>query len=294
MDYPSAALVVAATILGVVASIIYDGVERKLRATLQSRIGPPIHQTLLDIAKLWSKEVKEFPSYPLILYMTILAAILAATIILVLNLILAGVSVAMSMPLVIALIAVSQATSISIPLLVPNPYSQIGGMREVMLALVNEFSLITGLTLFYYLVMANTPLTPYTVIVATPLAILILVSTYVFTGRIPFDIAEAEVELASGILIELSGKALALYMLTIYMKRYIASLLVAAMIVMPLPLSGLSKLVLGNLLTPVAWIAYSLPSVILGRSRVDMAPGTLFKIYILLILLSITGLLVIK
>ncbi|MEM0236933.1 MAG: NADH-quinone oxidoreductase subunit H, partial [Desulfurococcus sp.] len=110
----------------------------------------------------------------------------------------------------------------------------------------------------------------------------------------PFDIAEAEVELASGILVELSGRALALYLYSIYLKRYISSMLTAVVVFTLMPLNPLVRFILVNASIPFIWILYSITSVMLGRSRIDLAPGTLFKVYIVLLTISITGLLVIK
>ncbi|ADV64375.1 NADH-quinone oxidoreductase subunit H [Desulfurococcus mucosus] len=281
-----------ATLLAMLLPVIYDGVERKVKALMQSRIGPPVYQTILDLRKLMSKETVEFPSYPLVFYTIVLSIILEAALIAVLNTVSLGVYTAQLVPVAIALIAVAQTTSIAIPLLVPNPYSQVGGMREAMLALVNEFSLIAGLTLYYYAAHPATSI-PRLLTVTVPLIVLLVMTTYVSTGRTPFDIAEAEVELASGVLVELSGGALALYLYSVYLKRYIASMLPALMVLLPLPLNGVVRLMIVHVAAFATWVLYSLPAVMLGRSRVDLAPATLFKIYIALILISITGLLVV-
>jgi len=287
-------LALTAVALAILLPVLYDGIERKTKAILQSRVGPPLHQSLLDLGKLLSKEPVEFPSYPLVFYTTVLSIILEFAVILVLNIAVLGINTSLLMPVAIALVTVAQTANISMPLLVSNPYSQIGGMREVMLALVNEFSLVAGLALFYYYTVSQHPSSIMGWVIAMPLIILVTTATYVLSGRAPFDIAEAEVELASGVLIELSGRVLALYLYSIYLKRYVSSMLAAVVVFTLMPLNPLTRFILVNVSIPFIWILYSITSVMLGRSRIDLAPGTLFKVYIVLLTISITGLLVIK
>ncbi|MCX8170843.1 MAG: NADH-quinone oxidoreductase subunit H, partial [Candidatus Bathyarchaeota archaeon] len=55
-------------------SLLFDGVDRKLHARMQKRIGPPIIQPFYDLIKLFSKErivpatasVKMFEAMPII------------------------------------------------------------------------------------------------------------------------------------------------------------------------------------------------------------------------------------
>jgi len=53
-----------------------------------------------------------------------------------------------------------------------------------------------------------------------------------------------------------------------------------------------STLILSLLALPALWTVYATVAVVLGRSRIDLAPLTLAKIYIALITISITVLLV--
>src|SRR6056297_1646674 len=48
------ALVIAA--IGILVGLFYKGIDRKLAAMMQSRVGPPIRQPFLDFFKLMIKE----------------------------------------------------------------------------------------------------------------------------------------------------------------------------------------------------------------------------------------------
>ena len=48
------ALIIA--VLGVMVGLFYKGIDRKLAARLQSRVGPPVRQPFLDFFKLMIKE----------------------------------------------------------------------------------------------------------------------------------------------------------------------------------------------------------------------------------------------
>jgi formate hydrogenlyase subunit 4 len=123
------------------------------------------------------------------------------------------------------------------------------------------------------------------------LATLVL-SSYAITGRIPFDIAEAEPEIASGVLLEFSGKLLALFLFSNLIKRFIVKYIISSLILVYIIGAGLTCLGASILLAIALWIIYAIVAAILGRSRVDLAPITLAKVYILLLALSITVLLV--
>ena len=280
--------------LYVTTPLVLDGVERKLRAMLQSRIGPPITQTIYDVLKLLL--VKETKSHPTLLYVSLslvssiitgLAALYYTTLYIV-----EGNSTYMFYAL--ALFAISTSTHTITPLLVPNPYSFIGGMREVILAVVNEAALITRISLYTIvtqrLLVESTSLT--SLIAVLLIAIVAFTASYVASSRVPFDIAEAEPELASGMLVEFSGRILALNIYTLLLKRLIVKFLVLAPTLTLIYKYGLITLLSTLILIPVVWVIYATIAVLLGRSRVDVAPLTLAKIYIALILISITVLLV--
>lgn len=278
-------------LFGAWLSILLDGVERKIKARIQSRIGPPITQTLHDLLKLVEKEVKPIHTMPFVVFyvasslVTLLGSIYLAHLYTLNN---DYHTIALSL----SLFVISLTTITLTPLLVPNPFTYTGGMREVVLALVNEAGFILSFALT--IMSLNTVKTTwYAIIPLVFSTITLLVSGYALTGRVPFDMPEAEPEIASGILLEFSGKLLALYLLSNLMKKYTVKLVISSLFLAHILGAGYETLVYSIILTLVLWILYSTISVLLGRSRIDIAPKTLAKVYIALLMLSITGLLVI-
>jgi formate hydrogenlyase subunit 4 len=275
--------------------LILDGLERKLKAALQSRIGPPVTQTVYDVLKLLL--VKETKNQPTLSYVTL--TLLSSMVMGLLALYYVTLYIVqgdiINMFYALALLAVFTSTHTVTPLLVPNPYSYIGGMREVMLAVVNEAAFITSISL-YTIILQKTlveRVTWVSILIMLLVAIVAFISSYATSSRVPFDIAEAEPELASGVFIEFSGRILALNIYNLLLRRLAAKFLVLAPTVILISGHGLISLILVLLLTPLIWALYTTIAVVLGRSRVDIAPLTLAKIYITLLLISITGLLVI-
>ena len=275
--------------------LILDGLERKLKAALQSRIGPPITQTVYDVLKLLLvKETKNQPTLPYVT-LTLLSSMVMGLLALYYVTLYIVQGDIINMFYALALLAVFTSTHTVTPLLVPNPYSYIGGMREVMLAVVNEAAFITSISL-YTIILQKTlveRVTWVSILIMLLVAIVAFISSYATSSRVPFDIAEAEPELASGVFIEFSGRILALNIYNLLLRRLAAKFLVLAPTVILISGHGLISLILVLLLTPLIWALYANIAVVLGRSRVDIAPLTLAKIYITLLLISITGLLVI-
>jgi formate hydrogenlyase subunit 4 len=275
--------------------LILDGLERKLKAALQSRIGPPITQTVYDVLKLLLvKETKNQPTLPYVT-LTLLSSMVMGLLALYYVTLYIVQGDIINMFYALALLAVFTSTHTVTPLLVPNPYSYIGGMREVMLAVVNEAAFITSISL-YTIILQKTlveRVTWVSILIMLLVAIVAFISSYATSSRVPFDIAEAEPELASGVFIEFSGRILALNIYNLLLRRLAAKFLVLAPTVILISGHGLISLILVLLLTPLIWALYTTIAVVLGRSRVDIAPLTLAKIYITLLLISITVLLVI-
>jgi len=128
----------------------------------------------------------------------------------------------------------------------------------------------------------------------------ILIVTPAELSRIPFDTPEAETELAGGVLVEYSGKNLALFTLTQGVKTVVMASLVVALFIpyrlsafLPAPiilqplLDLLSYLVLVVL---VAFVAVSLIRVSMARFRINQVVSV-YWMYISLI--GIAGLLLV-
>lgn len=203
-----------------------------------------------------------------------------------------GVQQIYSLASIIITIIFTQGVFVVVPTLCSNPFSIVGSMREIALMIVNEVAVVVSLALLAFYV-KSLNLIDITLLNYTPsyilLILLITIAMYVLTGRIPFDIAEAEPELASGILIELSGPLLGLYIYGNLVKRFAVSLLTSFILLAPL-LNGLSTMLMMSislLFSIVVWILHTIIAIVLARSRVDLAPATLFKIFLGLIVILI-------
>uniref|UniRef100_A0A7C2BKG1 Hydrogenase n=1 Tax=Thermosphaera aggregans TaxID=54254 RepID=A0A7C2BKG1_9CREN len=274
-----------------VLPLLLDGLERKVKAGIQTRIGPPVTQTLYDFLKLMGKEVKPFTGSALATYMALLTILLQVSSLIALNYFIIAERNFQILFAGLALFLVAQASSAMTPLLVPNPFSQIGGYREVVISLVNEFTMILSIGAIS-LILGGKVASPYAYIGLLSAMITLFITSYVSTGRPPFDIAEAEVELASGIFVEFSGPLLAAYVYGMLTRRLLAKMIPLVIILQFLTDPGLiTPLILVPLIV-VIWLVYGIAATIVGRTRIDMAPISLLKLYIPLMVLSITGLLI--
>lgn len=283
------------SITGFLAITVLDGVERKVKAAIQSRIGPPITQTLYDLLKLFTKETKPIHSIDYLALYYVSFTITSMTSIFSMSLyIITGEWYTIALSL--ALFSISLTALTIIPLMIPNPFSYIGGMREVILSLVNESVFIVSTVTYLSLrpvVVARDGFQLISIGIYITLLILIFLSGYALTGRPPFDIAEAEPELASGILIELSGPLLAIYISFLLLKRFIVKFIIAALITVWFLGNGVVSVFISLVFTSILWVSFATMGAVMGRSRVDVAPLSMAKIYISLFSLLITELLVV-
>jgi len=201
-------------VLAILIAPILDGLRRKVTARLQNRIGPPISQTWYDILKLLRKEtilpemggflVLVFPVLTLMLSLAMFATI---STVMIQSPIDNGAIIFIELAVLTAFaLAIAGSTS-------RNPYGIVGGSREVVLATLVEPSIILSLTALI-LFKGSTTLDNVSRSYGFGIPLLVAVIAYFLsilaeTGRIPFDVAEAESELSGGTLIEFSGMPLA-------------------------------------------------------------------------------------
>jgi NADH-quinone oxidoreductase subunit H len=210
-------LVIPVTVaLGLVASWIV----RKVSAVVQYRIGPPVMQPFYDVMKLMGKET-------LIPQDAQQAVFIAAPLV--------GLAGALLLAIILMRTALTQAAFggdiiVAIYLMVlpslalifgssasASPHAAIGTSREMKLVMGYELPLVlafvvviikTGGKLDLAAIGANTTVFSVSNMLAF-LAALFCVQAKL--GFIPFDIAEAETELGSGVLMEYSGPLLAVW-----------------------------------------------------------------------------------
>jgi len=239
------ALVIA--VLGVIIGLFYKGVDRKLAAFMQSRVGPPIRQPFLDFLKLMVKEniVPEnavpwvfngAPVLALVSTVTILYYIPFASIPALLgdsgDLIL--IAYLLALP-AIALVAGGFSSG--------STYASIGAQREMVMMMSYELPLVTtiialgwrlslaypGINVFSLEILSANPIWnivgPLGFIGAFFLLFTLAIVTPAELSIVPFDIPEAETELAGGILVEYSGRNLALFELANAVKMVVMAAL---------------------------------------------------------------------
>ena len=276
-------LALAVLLAGVFLAPIYDGLERKLRAAVHTRIGPPVLQTWYDLVKLFSKEliVPEGGSWCVLSVVLELVALVASVALLsYVPLTVSSGAVGAEVVAFIVLLTVATALTIARAVSQNNVYSVVGGFREFTLALSSEPFLI-----FSYLAIATGG---ERFVLKLSSLLILAISAYVVSGRIPYDIAEAEPELSAGVNIELAGPLLGIATMSTVLKRLLAAELTAMALALVAGFEGYQALALALALTPAVWVVHALVSILLGRTRVDIAPKTLLLTLFPLCVVTIT------
>ncbi len=203
--YVTVALVVLSPIIGG----ILMGIDRKLTARMQSRMGPPLMQPFYDAIKLWGKEPFIASSLQPVLAFGYLGFSVAAF---------ALLAFGQDMLLMIFTMAIADLCLIVAAFNSKSPYSNIGARREligmmsyepVMLLAAISIFFVTGSFMIDSIYMINQPLLTF-----LPLTFLALIPVLVIDmKKSPFDVSgsgHAHQELVRGIYTEFSGYTLAL------------------------------------------------------------------------------------
>ncbi|WP_456365312.1 respiratory chain complex I subunit 1 family protein [Thermococcus sp.] len=288
------------------ASLVWEGIDRKLVARMQRRIGPPILQPLYDFIKLASKETiipstanYMFKAAPVLALATAIA--LLAYTPMGFTPILAGkgdVIVFIYLLTLISFFKIVGAISSG------NPYAKIGAAREATVMVSREPAMMLAIfTIMWRLGKLGVP-KPFSMgifythniwEIGTPMSFVgAVILLYVFTVWLAseievgfFNIPDAEEEIAEGLLVEYSGRYLALLKLTNAMKAFISASLVVA-IFFPwgisgyLGLAGLSANVVDLLfhtlkVFALLFVVQSVFRAVTGRLKITQAVDFLWK-----------------
>lgn len=291
---------VLVALFGIVIGLFLMGFDRIVAARMQARIGPPLTQPFTDIRKLFAKEnVVPENAIPWMFNLAPVIA-LASAIVILLYLPVGGFTPVLSeggdLILVMYLLTVPALALVAGGFASGSPYATVGAQREMVTMIAYEFPLaIVIIAIAWKLAAAGIAL-PFTLasIQANPiwglvgplgtiglliLLVVLLIVTPAELSRIPFDTPEAETELAGGILVEYSGKNLALFSLTQGVKTVaMASLVVALFFPYSLAafigLAGIPGAVIDilffiALITLVAFVSVSVVRVSMARFRIN-------------------------
>jgi len=204
-------------VLGLVASWIV----RKTSALVQWRVGPPLYQPFVDVMKLMGKEILIPQDAQRTVFLA--APIVGLAGVLLLSTMLWRITIDPTRPFVgdiivaiylmvlpsLALILGSSASA--------SPHAAVGASREMKLVMSYELPLVlafvvviikTGGQISLAAIAGHVPVFSVSGILAFLVALLCVQAKL---GFVPFDIAESDTEVASGVIIEYSGALLAIW-----------------------------------------------------------------------------------
>jgi len=256
---------------GIIFGLLYKGVDRKISAHMQGRIGPPIRQPFRDVRKLFTKEnIVPENAIPWVFHLAPLVG-LVATISILLYLPIGGFQPLASgygdLILILYLLMIPSLALVIGGFASGSPYATVGAQREMATMIAYEFPLaVIIITLAWKLSITNVGGTiiqnPFVIstITTTPVwgvvgplgfigFILLLLALIIVTpaelSKIPFDAPEAETEIGGGLLVEYSGRNLGMFYLMDSVKTVVMASVIVALF-FPYNISNLVGLEAGS------------------------------------------------
>ena len=286
-------------VLVLLVAPLFDGITRKVTAVVQSRKGPPITQSYMDLMKLLIKEDIEVGDSPVMQRFSALLSL--AAILSVALLIPMGASAPLAgyadSILLIYLLTLAGTSVLLAGLAAGSPYSLIGMSREMMammtleplisIAIIMAATHAASLRLDAVFGGAGYPgtHTPWSGILILGV---IAFALQAFVGRMPFDVTEAETEIMEGPLMEYSGPKLALFKYARMAKMFVYTALFIALFV-PRISTGfyLTDLLVFLAEQAVLMLVVTLIAATHARYRIDQV----VRYYIILFILALLALL---
>ncbi len=228
---------------GFYLGIFSKGLDRKIAAQFQSRIGPPLRQGFWDLKKLMVKQTiipensirwifKGAPLVSLTASAMLLVYVLVPYFYFLMGLKSPVFAYMGDFILIIYLLMIPAVAIVAGGFAAGSPLSTIGSQREMVILMATELPLaVTVVAIATRMTQLAPEMPAFNLFTSSsnplwtgmgPTGILggiLLASTFLFiipaeNGKIPFDQAEAETEIAEGLLVEYSGKHLAFFQLS--------------------------------------------------------------------------------
>jgi formate hydrogenlyase subunit 4 len=264
-----------------------EGIMRKLRARIHSRIGPPITQPFWDLLKLMGKE--DLRSTGGVVYAS-LPALTLGSLLLLATLIPMGTAAPLAfagdMIVVLYVAAMSGVLIMLTGFASSSPYASIGSSREMMMLLSVEPILAIALSVgaFKARTLALGGIIKWQVQNGPSISMAIggvafFLALQGLAGKLPFDIAEADQEIMGGSLVEQSGPRLALFRWAIWTKQLVLAFLLIE-VFFPWPRFGfpLLDLTITMVKVLVVLMLVAVIDVVNPRLRIDQAMGYFMRV----------------
>ena len=274
-------------VLALFLSPLCEGIMRKLRAAIHSRIGPPITQPYWDLLKLLGKE--DLRSTGGVVYAS-LPALTLGSLLLLATLIPMGTTAPLAfagdMIVVLYVAAMSAVLIMLTGFASASPYASIGSSREMMMLLSVEPILAIALSVgaFKARTLALGGILNWQVQNGPSISMAIgglafFLALQAQAGKLPFDIAEADQEIMGGPLVEQSGPRLALFRWAMWTKQLVLAFLLVE-VFFPWPRLGihLLDLMMTTVKVLVVLVLVAVIDVVNPRLRIDQAMGYFIRV----------------
>ena len=273
--------------LALVLAPLCEGIMRKLRAAIHSRVGPPITQPYWDLLKLLGKE--DLRSTGGVVYAS-LPALTLGSLLLLATLIPMGATAPLAfagdMIVVLYVAAMSAVLIMLTGFASASPYASIGSSREMMMLLSVEPILAIALVVgaFKARTLALGGIVNWQVQNGPSISMAIggvafFLALQALAGKLPFDIAEADQEIMGGPLVEQSGPRLALFRWAMWTKQLVLAFLLVE-VFFPWPRLGihLLDLMMTTVKVLVVLVLVAVIDVVNPRLRIDQAMGYFIRV----------------
>ena len=280
-----------------VVGLLLCGIDRKLVARMQKRVGPPILQPFYDFFKLMGKEtiVPRHARRGLFLGAPVVGfAALVTTALFIPVMSYSAFSTGADLVVILYLLTLTSVTMMVGAAASGSPFAGVGLSREMVAMISYELPFVLvllavgtvagegtilnctfSLDIIKNWQIANGPMLFKWSMIPAALAMLFVIPCEV--GAHPFDVAEAETEICEGTLAEYSGAPLGVFRLTHTVKAWVMTLLFCALF-----LGGLSTgivildiIIVLVLCTVVTFVTMTVPHAVCARFKVEQV----FKFY---------------